>query len=206
MPEQYSVPTTSTPKTTIASWPRTIPEKLMNVGSKVACSACGQIVERRVQQGAERRAHRHRDEEGAASVQMVEETVRILVHSDWRTAGTAAMVQAPLLRLVALAPLGARGRPVAAPSCVGAVRVVLHRTRRHLHERLLQRGTLRAQLVQHDPVLGGQFAQLLGRRAVDLQAPLPDLDRDESRPRAARPAAAPAAASAAVHNSGSSAG
>lgn len=120
-------------------------------------------------------------------VQVVEETVRILVHSEFRTAGTDdAIVVTPLsgaggagLQVPLPAPLRARERRWR-PGVV-RVGVVLHGVRRHLHERFFQRGPLGAQLMQHDVVLRGQLTELLAGGAVDLQHAAPRLDRDDAR-------------------------
>ncbi|GFN07196.1 hypothetical protein Smic_57520 [Streptomyces microflavus] len=132
------------------------------------------------------------------SVQVVEETVRILVHSELRTAGTEAIVVRPLVlgaggAFDGLRRGGARLVPAFAPARPGRPRcrrgfglarsgvgVVLHGAGRHLHERFLQGGPLRAQFVQHDLVTGGQFAELLGGGPVDLQGPAVRLDGGEA--------------------------
>ncbi len=86
MPELYSVPTTSTPKTTIASWPSTMPEKLTTVGSKVSCWTSDSWSKVTFISEADAAPIATVTSSAPVSVHTVEETVRILVHSDRRTA------------------------------------------------------------------------------------------------------------------------
>ena len=99
------------------------------------------------------------------SVHRVERTDLILVHSDCRTAGSIVTLRPPrpagrrASPRPSWPPVTGRRRRVGRSRLVG---VVLHRLRGQLHERLLQRGALRAQLVQHEPVLRRQFTEPLG--------------------------------------------
>ncbi|MGY3679658.1 hypothetical protein ACVWXU_003281 [Streptomyces sp. TE33382] len=126
MPELYSVPTTSTPKTTIASWPRIMPEKLTKVGSKVARSTSVRLSNWAFITAQSAAPIATVTPNAQISVQVVEETVRILVHSAFRTAGTDAIVVTPPCRRGKRPgrPAGSTARPSPHPPEAAAPRPV----------------------------------------------------------------------------------
>src|SRR6478609_4369233 len=155
MPLLYSLPTASTPNTTMASRPKPTPMNETAVASNGPPSSVkSETLCRATRLIARPRATVIRKTE--ASDQTVERTLRIFVHSDCATAGNAAI--SALLSGLALVPVRAPGGRRLFGGRPGP-HVVLHRGRGHLHESLLQRGLLRAQLVQGDAVRGGQVAE-----------------------------------------------
>lgn len=95
MPVLYSVLTTSTPKTIIASWPNCIPLKLIRVGSNVARSISGMLSNAELIRAQNPAPKPTVAMTAMARVQTVEETVRIFVHSELRTAGKATVTHRP---------------------------------------------------------------------------------------------------------------
>ena len=89
------------------------------------------------------------------SDQRVERSERSFVHSERTTRGC---VTRPWREPRSSSADGAH----AAPSVDAAAGLELDVVARELHERLLERGLLRRQLVQHDPVRGRGLADLLG--------------------------------------------
>ncbi len=149
MPVLYSLATTRTPKTIIASWPRVRPEKEMNVGSKVSLSAVERFLNSFFDRALISMPSPTETITARLSVRAVEFTDLILVHSDRRT-WAAAISDAPLVAVAAVVALALL--PGGSPALLrlllrwrrrrrrAGVRVcvVLDRLRRQLHERLLR--------------------------------------------------------------------
>ncbi|CAM5680307.1 hypothetical protein SVIOM342S_02528 [Streptomyces violaceorubidus] len=91
MPELYSLPTTSTPNTIIASWPRLVPAKLMKVGSKESWSRRLMSPNSFFDRAEISMPRAMVTTTARPSVHTVDATDRILVHSD-RTTCVAAML------------------------------------------------------------------------------------------------------------------
>src|SRR5260370_40578599 len=184
MPVEYSDVMFSAPSTTITSWLRMRPARLVAVASKFSrspgdtwfqCEAVPQL------KSAPRPTVTTIT---ASSVQYVDLTERSLVNSERsaaarptrpRGAGRAAGRMAGAVVVVMSAPVRFAGRQHACGRCAVTkqalallarhARVVFDAVRGKFHERLLQRRRRRGKLVQPDAVVEGQIADLLRRDA-----------------------------------------
>src|SRR5215831_13484583 len=171
IPVVYSEVMVSAPSTAMTNWPRYRPARLCWVASKVAllislaCDAAPALSRAPMPTQTTTRASR---------VQYVERVDLILVNSDrsaspkparpvsggsrrWRAAG-AIWVVAISGHPRRVHAVGAGGPGIA---LAGRVGVELDAVRGQLHERFLQRGLRRGQLVQPDPVFEGQVPDLV---------------------------------------------
>src|SRR5262249_7580280 len=180
IPVVYSEVMVSAPSTAMTNWPRYRPARLCWVASKVAllislaCDAAPALARAPMPAQTTTRASR---------VQYVDRVDLILVNSDrsaspkparpvsggsrrWRAAGAiwvGAMSGHP--RRGPVAVTGGLGSGVRAGGVGGA----LDARGGQLHERFVERGLRRGQLVQPDPVLEGQVPDLVHRQSLGHQ-------------------------------------
>ncbi len=120
IPVLYSFDTTSTPNTIIASWPRLVPAKLMNVGSKESLSRSLRLSNSFFDSAEISMPRAMVTITAVDSVHTVDATDRILVHSARTTCAVAMLSPSSSSRPTAAAGAGARrcarGTPPTPPS------------------------------------------------------------------------------------------